>query len=123
MNYFEVRTCAERVDEGVRLLDAYGPADWREQTHRHALNVASYTQCPLGQVYGHYGTGINTLQAASHGLLDGKPWNARNCGFAFNDEPFENHRLNKAWRARITRDLAARATNARVDTDLAVAGD
>ena len=41
---------AEYVQNGINLLDEKEPS-WRSKINKDTLDVASYTECPLGQVY------------------------------------------------------------------------
>lgn len=69
-------TAKERVQNGARLLDQYGPHNWRRRINPQRLDISCGESCILGQVYGHYHTGRNILhrqlsciaQAADHGF-------------------------------------------------------
>ena len=59
------------VRAGIALLDRREP-DWRESVNWEHLNMASDTNCVLGQVYGEFGirhVGLTDhLQASAHGF-------------------------------------------------------
>lgn len=51
------------VARGIALLDEVAPG-WRERVDVDRLRTESCTRCALGQVFGHYYTGIDRLAAA-----------------------------------------------------------
>ena len=51
----------QAVAEGVNLLDAYGPPQWRGTVDLDTLNMADDHDCILGQLYGSYGAGLRAL--------------------------------------------------------------
>jgi len=57
-------TIAQRVQNGIELLDAYGPEDWREAISAHDLDMVSTAYCILGQVYDTYWIGTQELRLA-----------------------------------------------------------
>lgn len=66
-----------RVANGIRMLDAYGPPDWRKKINLDRLHIALPTHCVLGQVYGHYEDGLRELEYGSGIIL----WNVEAFGF------------------------------------------
>jgi hypothetical protein len=52
---------SERVNRGAKLLDAKHPG-WHKEININELNMASCTQCILGQCFGRYGNGLDALQ-------------------------------------------------------------
>lgn len=61
-----------RVRRGMRLLDERAPG-WRERVRPEQLRIETVHHCVLGQVYGNYRVGANTLglsdaRAYSHGF-------------------------------------------------------
>jgi len=68
-------TIAERVDDGILLLDLRGPEGWREKvvTNQDVFCIRSACGCVLGITYGDFvkGTfelGINSFQAVDLGF-------------------------------------------------------
>lgn len=62
-----------RVAAGIALLDHYfivhqGQPEWRDRLDRDRLDVADFYDCPLGQLFGRFGDGLDMLAAA--GLVD-----------------------------------------------------
>ncbi|MFG3429688.1 hypothetical protein [Streptomyces californicus] len=51
-----------RVDNGVRLLDRYGPANWRSQIDPAVLDIDSSAACVVGQLYGDWEVGQAELE-------------------------------------------------------------
>lgn len=66
----------DRVNNGIELLDAKGPMDWRDRIDADSLDVASVDHCPLTQVFGGYTSGCHALsigfapggEASKHGF-------------------------------------------------------
>lgn len=58
---FSVITVEQAVQNGIALLDAKGPKDWREIVEVEDLDVASIGWCVLGQIYGDYSRGMMEL--------------------------------------------------------------
>lgn len=75
------------IRKGIRLLDERGPEDWRGQINLNELNIGCSYSCVLGQVYGYYGTGMDSL-----GIYG---WNAKTYGF---DTPFSHRSLTRYWK-------------------------
>lgn len=55
-----MKTIEERVQAGIRLLDAREP-HWREKIRLRGLRLDHYRRCVLGQVFGRYNSGIVAL--------------------------------------------------------------
>lgn len=53
-------TVAERVAAGATVLDEHAP-DWVDRISLADLNIGSCRRCVLGQVFGHYFTGLDKL--------------------------------------------------------------
>lgn len=51
-----------RVDNGVRLLDRYGPAGWRDRIDPGVLDIDSSADCVVGQLYGDWEVGQAELE-------------------------------------------------------------
>ena len=79
----------ELVAKGVALLDEHGPEDWRTRINRELLDINSWTNCILGQVYGECGEGWTALSRASEEAL-------YLCDFGFSDAYVGNY-VRKAW--------------------------
>lgn len=62
---------AEKVQNGIRVLDTHGPADWRERINLDTLDVHSLDDCVLGQVFGSYGEGMDALFPGQRWLSNG----------------------------------------------------
>lgn len=52
-----------RVERGAALLDSVEPYWWKRIEEE--LRLSDCKQCVLGQVYGHYNTGLNALADTS----------------------------------------------------------
>lgn len=66
------RNYDQAVRNGAALLDERGPVGWRHRIDTEALRLADTHACVLGQLYGHYKTGMHELY----------PWNPIRLGFA-----------------------------------------
>lgn len=44
-------TVQDVVARGVKYMDTYGPADWRDRIDLEILDIESCTDCVLGQVF------------------------------------------------------------------------
>ena len=62
---------AAKVQNGIKRLDAVGPADWRDRINLDTLDVHSLSDCVLGQVFGDYGEGMDALFPGHRWLSDG----------------------------------------------------
>lgn len=59
---FDQMACLrQRVEHGAHLLDRYGPLGWRKMVDPQTLNLYKGDLCVLGQIYGQYSEGRNTL--------------------------------------------------------------
>jgi hypothetical protein len=65
-------TVQQRVPQGVSVLDENLP-NWRDLITRSTLILSNYSGCVLGQLYGDFGIGADTLN------LDAQE--AKDCGF------------------------------------------
>lgn len=78
--------------QGRALLDQhYGDPDWRTRIDRDQLWMGSFTQCVLGQLFGHFDDGVATL----FGL--GAKWNGplvQAAGFVVSDAIDDREWLN-----------------------------
>lgn len=72
-------TVAERVAAGAALLDEKMPG-WHARIRLPELNLGSECQCVLGQVYGHYLTGLKALWPE-------REFESRACGFMWLYDP------------------------------------
>jgi len=77
---------------GIALLDAYGPADWRERINLYTLDIQHSDVCVLGQLYGSYSKGADYLGFDTE---DGAKY-----GFA---TTFNYRMLNKRWKEELAR--------------------
>jgi len=99
MNHFDIK-----VQAGIALLDTYGPTDWRERINLDTLDLHSLTDCVLGQVYGDYADGMDSLFPGESGWL----WNETNeeHGFEAPMDRITGNRqyasLTAAWKAHLT---------------------
>lgn len=71
----DLQTLQNRVRAGAQFLDQNAVSDWRERLSSAKLDVSSTMNCPLGQIYGYYNTGLKRLsitaeQAALYGFAD-----------------------------------------------------
>lgn len=101
-------TVAERVQNGIDLLDAQGPRDWREKIDLDAFDIRSCTRCVLGQVmeiYPRRGTRYRDgFQCGQYELLNGSTDMAEEYGFDACVGPRragDQARLNKEWVRRL----------------------
>ena len=72
----DVAACAER---GAALLDRYSPY-WYERVSIGALDMCNNRHCVLGQVYGNYVVGLDSL--AKNGRADGVAVGSDHYGFS-----------------------------------------
>jgi hypothetical protein len=105
----------EYADTGALLLDEQGPKDWRDRLTPEDLDIADSRQCVLGQLYGHYETGLDLLRypgaqsegdrRAMRGDLSNSQWMA-NRGF---DAAGRRSvaAMNVAWRELLTEAVPA----------------
>lgn len=54
-------TIQARVREGIRLLDARGPEDWRARLDAERLDIFDPGNCVLGQLFDGYTEGMKAL--------------------------------------------------------------
>lgn len=89
---------AERIARGVDLLDEKHPG-WDHNIDLDRLNIVDQRSCVLGQVFGYYGDGLETLGLSGSQFNNdtGAPY-----GFdLFGDEWFSGEReeeLDRLWR-------------------------
>jgi hypothetical protein len=86
------------VDNGVEVLGEYfGNTSWVDNINLETLEMHDANECVLGQVFGHYGTGLDAM-----GLAGGEdafdngftPWGSPGVTIDSND-------LTNAWKSRI----------------------
>lgn len=60
----------EAVKNAAALLDTVRDDDWRSMIDRGRLDVRSYSDCPIGQVYGGWAHGLQEIEdsAATRGI-------------------------------------------------------
>lgn len=65
----------EAVRLGAMLLDG-GLAGWRTRIDRERLDMASACDCILGQLFGDFGDGVESVEDSMpiNDLMDGTPW-------------------------------------------------
>jgi hypothetical protein len=85
-----------RVHKGARHLDVYGPLAWRSRINLDTLNLDDGDNCILGQLYGAYYRGFETLDDLT------ADFDTYGMGFNVNstaDGPWTNSIkvLNQAW--------------------------
>lgn len=100
----------EQVSAGIKVLDRKGPLFWWERIDLEDLNMSSLEYCVLGQLYGNYATGQDSLSLRDEELIS--------LGF---DRPrlfaqFSNSHvsgqweaLNEEWKRQIRIKLEAQA--------------
>lgn len=93
-------TIADRVAAGAAFLDSAAPG-WDERIVTGILDIASWSRCVLGQLYGGYSRGVEALD------LD--PEEAHDLGFDGNVHVDASERT-QAWRDLITARRRARLT-------------
>ena len=74
------REATATVKRGAKLLDKAFP-DWEAKIDLDFLNMFSYNQCILGQLYGEYETGMCVLFPGMSGDLDLYENNSNRYGF------------------------------------------
>lgn len=90
----------DRVEAGVRLLDSEIP-DWWQRINLDRLDIACCFRCVVGQLYGDYDDGVETLELDLFGY---KTVDA----LGFESSSYDDdRRLTVVWRNRIE---ARRAT-------------
>lgn len=67
---FDERALRASVQHGIALLDRSGPANWRAHINMVTLNLNSRIMCVLGQLYGHYDSGLRALNLSRHGAAE-----------------------------------------------------
>jgi hypothetical protein len=87
-----------RVAAGAALLDERGPDDWRDKIDLDTLDVFSFTDCVLGQLYGRYNSGKDALDI----------WEGMSYGF--DDSKGHHVKLTAAWKRYLTRHARIFAT-------------
>jgi hypothetical protein len=97
----------ERVARGAALLDEYVPA-WFNKVDLDRLDIGNCTNCILGQVFGSYQVGFNTLAELApekEFLWEGDE------AFGFSEtagsDADELSSLNRAWRVEIEKRTQA----------------
>jgi len=88
-------TVEERVARGAARLDEAAPG-WHENINVQTLNIASGSNCALGQTYGTYAQGINVLGIQGGGS-----------DLGFNAQGGEFNALTAEWRRLIESRLEA----------------
>ncbi len=100
---------AERVANGIALLDREGPEGWRERIDCDSLDLADGCNCVLGQVYGDFWPAIaafaptETRDAFSVAHAFAVSWEAN----ASESLPDRYAPLTAAWRRALDCDGAA----------------
>lgn len=108
-----VRIEKTRAKLGARLLDLFVPG-WHKRIKVKDLRLASCTSCVLGQLFGEYGKGAETVFAMRSGTsatnlnayVTGQSEASEEAGFVINHQSPENNygNLTEAWK----REIAAR---------------
>lgn len=77
----------ETVAAGAALLDSLRDDDWRALINRDTLDIASVTDCVLGQLYGGYDDGYSTVRriATERGIVSLGAWRNAFVGCGFSD--------------------------------------
>jgi hypothetical protein len=57
---------SKMVLAAAEVLDEKGPEDWRERIDPSTLEVASCSECVLGQIFGGYHLGLKALDIGPH---------------------------------------------------------
>jgi hypothetical protein len=91
-----------RAAQGARFLDGFTPG-WADEIDPQQLDIADGDRCVLGQLYGHYGYGVDEIvhahpsdwSSVAHGLALRSHWR------------LENWLLTRAWRRQVAQRLAA----------------
>jgi hypothetical protein len=63
-----IEAIAERVAAGAALLDEKIPG-WRDEINIKTLDLVSFRQCILGQLFGHYRDGLEALDVSPEGAF------------------------------------------------------
>ena len=56
-----MRTITQKVAAGIKFLNKYGPKNWLRKIKVTQLDLASSFSCILGQIYGSYNNGCESL--------------------------------------------------------------
>jgi hypothetical protein len=59
----------ERIQRGAILLDAKNPG-WENEVNLEGLEIHSYGNCVLAQLYGGYDTGLKSLEVGIYEAID-----------------------------------------------------
>ena len=90
MNYQPV------VEDGAKLLDQKRPG-WANEINTETLEMHDFYSCILGQLYGHYFTGIDLLKIQ----IKGDAWGFNVRGFNVHRNPSLYQALQSAWLVEI----------------------
>ena len=96
----------QRIGAGIRLLDDFGPPNWRAKIKLNKLDVMSGGNCVLGQIYGDYHKGCYMLG------IDPSREAARR-GFNAPDTPLQGMEfaaLTRGWKLALERQLDHQAS-------------
>jgi hypothetical protein len=63
-------TDQDRVFDGTAFLDNYGPENWDQRINVDKLDMCDTTNCVLGQLYGSFFTGRNSLGLDTDGACE-----------------------------------------------------
>lgn len=91
----------KRVKAGVDLLDREFGASWRDKVDVSMLSLTSSYNCVLGQLYGHYGIGLDKLS-----LSDGEESYSHGFNSTYDEDP-GNAVTKAAWMRIITAEAGA----------------
>lgn len=91
----------KRVKAGADLLDGEFGVTWRDKIDVSMLSMTSPYNCVLGQLYGHYGSGLNKLS-----LSDGVTAYSHGFNSTYDEDP-GNAVTKAAWMRILTAEVGA----------------
>lgn len=106
-----VLTATERVATGVAALDRYGPVNWRGRVESDRLDVCSARWCPVGQLFGGFGSSAaqrflsdacGVIFEVGYANLVNRVRHGFHCGGLAECDQADRTALNAAWRVALT---------------------
>lgn len=85
---------SERVQRGIDLLNAKGSANWQKKIDLNRLNMRGSSDCILGQLYGRYFTGQDTINISQEKCVS--------CGFDSKEDLSSYVTLTQEWKEALS---------------------
>lgn len=93
-------TIEQRVQNGIDLLDAKGPKDWRKKIDTKTLCIQSSRKCILAQVF----EDVGNLSGFLIGYCKLSAPNCKDNGFARSDDDHSGLKVQAEWIRRLTEE-------------------